>query len=177
MLFQTERLLVRHLSENDIEAMHAVYGDADAMRWVGDGKPLSRDGCLKWIEVTRRNYATRGYGMSALTLHTTGAVIGFCGLVHPGNQPEAEIKYALLREYWGQGFASEATQGMLAYGARLFGMHLVIATVALDNLASQRVLLKAGMQPVQTRSNDDGTFTQVFAWRPVNAEFIPENRG
>lgn len=175
MLFQTERLLVRQLTEKDIDAMYAIYSDADAMRWVGDGEPITRDGCLKWIEVTRRNYATRGYGMSALTLRTTGSVVGFCGLVHPGCQPEVEIKYALLRDYWGQGFASEAAKGMLAYGAKILGMQEVIATTAPDNVASQRVLQKAGMQHVRTRPNDDGTFTKVFVWRPIQEDLTREN--
>jgi hypothetical protein len=31
--------------------MHAVYGDASAMRWVGDGEPLERERCARWIDV------------------------------------------------------------------------------------------------------------------------------
>jgi RimJ/RimL family protein N-acetyltransferase len=67
-IYQTERLLVRHITDGDVDAMHAVYGDAVAMQWVDDGQPLDRQGCMRWIAVTKRNYATRGYGMSALVL-------------------------------------------------------------------------------------------------------------
>jgi hypothetical protein len=42
--------------------MFAVYGDAGAMRWVGDGRPLDRDRCVRWIDVTHRNYELHGYG-------------------------------------------------------------------------------------------------------------------
>ena len=77
--------------------MLAVYGDAEAMRWVGDGTPLSPEECDRWLVVTAENYAKRGYGMFALVERETGAVVGFCGLVHFGGQAEPEIKYALLR--------------------------------------------------------------------------------
>lgn len=164
-LFQTKRLLIRQLTADDFDVMYAVYSDAEAMRWVDDGQPISREECIRWIEITQKNYAAYGYGMSALVLRSSGAVIGFCGLVHPGGQPEAEIKYALLRDYWGQGFASEATQGMIDYGVRTFGLRKIIATIDPDNLASQRVMAKVGMEHVETQQNEDGTFTEIFARR------------
>ena len=165
-IFETPRLLGRPLVTEDIDALHAVYGDVDAMRWVGDGKPLDRAQCAHWVEVTHRNYATRGYGMFALVLRETGDVIGFCGLVHPGGQPEAEIKYALLRTYWDQGLATEAVRAMLGCGAQTFGLSRIIATIYPDNTASQRVLMKAGMAAAEQRNNEDGSVTDVYAWEP-----------
>jgi ribosomal-protein-alanine N-acetyltransferase len=163
-LFETPRLRVRRLGPADVDAMHAVYGDAEAMRWVGDGEPLDRAGCNEWVEVTLRNYERRGYGMFAIVDRYSEDVIGFCGLVHPGGQAEAEIKYALRRDAWGRGIATEAVEALLQHGARTHGLRRVIATVAPDNAASQRVLLKAGMAKDALRRNDDGSFTQLFSW-------------
>ena len=141
-IFETLRLIVRRLTEGDIEELITVHADADAMRFVGDGEPLSRERCAEWVEVTRRNYATRGYGMTALVLRETGEVVGFCGLVHPGGQPGAELKYALKRTFWGRGLATEAAYAMLDYGVRELGLSKVIATIYPDNIASERVLRK-----------------------------------
>lgn len=138
MLFETERLVVRELLEADVDAMYAIYGDAAAMRWVGDSRPLTREQCVRWLEVTRKNYKILGYGMAALALRGSGAVAGFCGIVHPGGQPQAEIKYALLRQYRGQGLATEAVKAMLAYGWRTFGLSEIIATLDPRNFASHR---------------------------------------
>ena len=113
-IFETSRLLGRHLEPGDLGAMLEVYGDADAMRWVGDGQPLEESQCARWLEVTENNYRLRGYGMSTLVERASGEVVGFCGLVHPGGQSEAEIKYALKRRYWGLGLATEAARAMLA---------------------------------------------------------------
>lgn len=170
MLFRTPRLDVRRLTADDLDAMHAVYGDAAAMRWVADGRGLDRDGCRRWIEKTLDNYRVRGYGMSALALPATGVVVGFCGLVHPDGQQLPEIKYALRRKFWGRGLASEAARGMLGYGARVFGLREVIATTDPDNAASHRVLEKAGMRAAETRRNDDGSHTKVYVWRAADAD-------
>ena len=163
-IFQTERLLVRHIDEHDVYAMFAVYSDPEAMLWVDDGKPIEWADCLRWVEVTERNYATRGYGMSALVLRESGATIGFCGIVHPGNQPDPEVKYALLRAHWGQGLATEALLGMLAYAERDLELSHVIATIASQNSASQAVVKKAGMAWLEQRREEDGSAIEVFAW-------------
>lgn len=172
-LFETTRLTARRLTADDVDALHDVYGDADAMRWVGDGQPLDRAQCAHWVEVTHNNYAARGYGMTALVERSTGTVVGFMGLVHPGGQEAAELKYALRRTYWGRGLATEAAHAMLDYGHRAFGLTCVIATVAPEHKASQQVLLKAGMQAQELRPNDDGTFTQMFAWRRSTNDTVP----
>jgi RimJ/RimL family protein N-acetyltransferase len=163
-VFETPRLLVRKLESADLDAMLGVYGDPEVVRWVGDGVPLDRATCARWIEVTHKNYATRGYGMFTWVERESGAVVGFGGLVHPDDQPEAEIKYALHRTHWGRGFATEAATAILAYGAARFGLAEAIATTAPENQASHRVLLKAGMRRGALRRNEDDTFTQFFVW-------------
>jgi RimJ/RimL family protein N-acetyltransferase len=164
-IFHTDRLACRRWVPEDFEALVRVYGDADAMRWVGDGIPITPEQCRHWLEVTENNYRSRGYGMFALEDRSTTLVVGFCGLVHPGGQPDAEIKYALDRPYWGRGLATEAATSLLAYGEREHGLPKVIATAAPDNHASHRLLLKAGMSPAGTRTNSDGSQTKLFVWQ------------
>ncbi|MBX2802791.1 MAG: GNAT family N-acetyltransferase [Myxococcales bacterium] len=164
MILQTERLTIRRLTDGDVDALFTVYGDAEAMRWVDDGQPIPFEDCGRWIEITLRNYATRGYGMFALELRHTPGVCGFMGLVHPGSQPDAELKYALRREVWGQGLATEAAAALLQYGTTTFGLTRIIATIAPQNLASRRVLLKVGMQPEGIVTHDDGSQTETLAW-------------
>ena len=165
VIFETARLIGRHLVAADADDMFAVYGDAGAMRWVGDGNPLERERCVRWIDVTHRNYERYGYGMTALLDRTTRDVVGFIGLVHPDGHPDAEIKYALRRTYWGRGLATEAAIGMMAYAASVLGLDNLIATAAPEHAVSHRVLLKAGLQRNGLRHNADGSQTQMFVWR------------
>lgn len=174
VIFESERLLCRHWVPEDLEPLYAVYSDADAMRWVGDGTPISRAGCEQWLQVTSDNYERRGYGMFALVERASGQVIGFAGLVHPGNQEEAEIKYAFLRPHWGQGLASEAVPLLLRYGNEQHGLERIIATVAPEHRASQRVLEKAGLELAQRRQNEDGSITFVYEWLAPGSDSTPE---
>ena len=167
--FTTERLLVRRWRDSDLKALRSVYGDADAMRWVGDGKPLTTEQCVKWFEVTRTNYERRGYGMFAVEQKATAEVIGFCGIVHPGGQAEPEVKYAYLRRYWGLGIATEALEGLLNYGHKVHDLRSIVATAAPANTISHRVLVKAGMERGVLRDNEDGSHTQLFHWRPATS--------
>jgi ribosomal-protein-alanine N-acetyltransferase len=169
IIFQSERLLCRRWIPEDFEPLLAVYSDPAAMRWVGEGKPITQIQCEEWFKVTEANYAKRGYGMFALDHRDSGRVVGFAGLVHPGGQVEPEIKYALLRSHWGSGLASEVVPQLLAYGARAHALPRIIATVALENLASQRVLTKAGMVLAERRLNEDASTTLVFHWHAPSA--------
>lgn len=163
-VFESDRLLCRHLLLEDLPALYEVYSDPLAMRWVGDGLPITEAQCEEWYEVTQSNYSKYGYGMCALVERSTGKVVGFCGLVHPSGLAEAEIKYALLQSHWGQGLASEAVPELLAYGASEHGLNRVIATVAPENFASRRVLEKVGMILFGERQHSGG-ITLVYEWR------------
>ena len=162
-LFTTPRLSCRRWVRSDLDSIYAVYSDEEGSRWVDDGQPIEYRECERWMDVTLTNYKTRGYGMFAVDETKSGQTIGFCGLVHPGGQPVAEVKYAFLRSHWGKGFASEIIPALLAWGKSEHGINEVIATVAPENLASQRVLAKAGMRYTHTRENESSQ-TLVFAW-------------
>lgn len=163
-VYQTRRLTVRRLAADDLDDLYKVYSDPIAARWVDDGEPITMDECKLWTDVTLKNYEVRGYGMFAITLRNSAEIIGFIGLVHPGNQLEPEVKYSFLRQHWGQGYATEAVRGALIYGREMHALDCIIATVAPENLASQRVLEKADMQRGELLREDDGSYTRVYRW-------------
>ena len=51
-LFDTERLHCRRWRPEDLAALERVYGDADAMRWAGDGRGITPAECEAWRRVT-----------------------------------------------------------------------------------------------------------------------------
>lgn len=166
--FQTARLHCRRICHADVHAMLAVYGNTDVVRYVGEGMPLDRSGCERWIEVTLQNYAERGYGMFALIERESREIVGFCGLVHPSDRVEPEIKYALHPNQWGKGLATEAAMGLLSFAENI-GIRKVVATVHPSNASSKRVLIKAGMtQCGDSPHNSDGSEDLLFYWSPVS---------
>ncbi|MBE0548713.1 MAG: GNAT family N-acetyltransferase, partial [Rubrivivax sp.] len=113
-MFPTPRLCCRRRGLGDLDAIHAVYGGALAVRWVGDGTPATREGCAQRLQATERSCAPRGYDMIAFEALDTSTAAGSCGLWRPGGQPEVEVKCALLRECEGQLLATEALVARLA---------------------------------------------------------------
>ena len=108
------------------------------------------------------NYEKRGYGMFAIEERRSAKTIGFGGLVHPNGQVHAEVKYAFLPEVWGHGIATEFVQDLLKWAKSAHGLTHAIATVATENLASQRVLVKSGFRLSEARTESDGSRTEVF---------------
>ncbi|MFK7915512.1 MAG: GNAT family N-acetyltransferase [Pseudomonadales bacterium] len=165
VVFQTARLVCRRWLPGDADAIFTVYADPTGARWVDDGQPIAREDCDRWLNVTANNYVTRGYGMFALMSRDSTRVLGFCGLVHPGGQAEAEIKYALRSSYWGRGLATEAIAGLLGYGQEHHRLAKVIATVAAENHASRRALLKSQFRLTRETLEDDGVIVCCYEWR------------
>ena len=164
-IFETERLLVRHLQADDVDNLLAITGDAELMRYMGDGKPLSRELTAKWIDVSINNYATKGYGCSAVIDKQDGAFIGFCGLVRSemAEPPDdAELIYALQKPYWGRGLTTEVAGAMLAYGLRKCALKRIIATIDPANTPSIRVAHKIGFEYARTEPDSDGLPTQIY---------------
>ena len=161
-MFRTDRLFVRRWRVTDEADLLALYGMTEVVRWIDDGQPLSASEAAQWMKVTASNYQNRGYGMYAISSVDGTETRGFGGLVHPGNQPDAEVKYALFPAFWGRGFASEFVQGLLRYGKGVHRLTRVVATVAEENLASRQVLIKSGFHQSGMRIESDGARTVVF---------------
>ncbi|MFM1896355.1 MAG: hypothetical protein RLZZ385_1429 [Pseudomonadota bacterium] len=168
MIFETPRLTCRLWQPSDLSAIYELYSDPLGARWVGDGQPITLAECERWLQVTATNYRIRGYGMFALDDKSSGRLVGCCGLVHPGGQAEAEIKYAFLRDFWGRGLATEVVPALLEYAAYQHGLKRVIATVAPENLGSRRVLEKSGLLQCAEQRDDNGEQTLVYEWLAVS---------
>lgn len=170
ILFETPRLVVRHLREDDIAPLFAIFGDPVVTHWVGDGEPLTYEQCRQWIAVSQRNYATKGFGASAVEVKETGAFAGICGIVYGPGRSEPEIIYGFDKSCWGRGFASEVVPPMLAYGVEQCGLPRVMATIAPENMVSRRVAEKAGMRFDREEIDpEDGLPMMVYYYEPQSS--------
>lgn len=161
-LFETQRLLIRHLELTDTDSMFAIFSLPEVTNWMGDGSPLTRELCGKWIEVSQKNYVTKGFGASAVIEKSTGEFIGCSGIVYDSERQEPEIIYAFQPNTWGKGYASELVPAMLNYGLTQCGLTYILATIAEPNKASAHVVEKAGMKFIREEPDPDGHATLVY---------------
>src|SRR5215212_5123968 len=110
---KTNRLLLRHFTIKDRDALMDVFGDPEVMHF-GDGVQ-TKGWVHEWLRTCMDNYRTRGYGPYAVMEQNNGKVIGYCGLYYfpdVNGRPEIEIGYRLARSAWGKGYATEAARAM-----------------------------------------------------------------
>lgn len=163
-VFETERLAVRQLRPDDLDDFAALTGDPEVVRYMDEGRPLSRDLTRTWIEVSEANYRTRGYGCFAVTEKPNDRMIGFCGFAFPSDRPGiVEVIYAFAPSCWGRGYATEAVGATVAFGLKACGLDRIEATVDPANEASKRVLGKIGMSYQGRGEYDDGSQTDYYA--------------
>lgn len=139
----TERLTLRPFEMRDLDGYVAYYTSGDRTGGVGGPKP-------KFIATERfmamaGQWALRGYGRYAIANRSGGAAFGHVGIMHIEDDAEPEMTWTLWDpSETGKGFATEAAQPALA--AWLKTNDHVVAHIEKDNVASQRVAGRLGMQ-------------------------------
>jgi ribosomal-protein-alanine N-acetyltransferase len=145
-ILETERLILRPWSLDDIDALHQIWTDPQVRRYLWDDKVISRQRAASAVETGLAAANRNGVGLLCVLPKPAGALAGFCGFRYIDDTPDIELLYGLLPDYWGQGLATEAAHAALAYGfdAALFTQVYVRTDV--PNRASVRVMERLGMK-------------------------------
>ncbi|BAC72113.1 MULTISPECIES: GNAT family N-acetyltransferase [Streptomyces] len=145
----TPRLLLRRWTDDDLAPMAEINADPEVMRWVGDGSVRDLELTAQDIERWEEEWDEEGLGLFAVELLASGELAGFTGLSWseflPDALPDVQIGWRLGRQFWGQGYASEAAQATLEFALQDRGLERVVAAVRPGDEASENVLRKLGM--------------------------------
>lgn len=145
-ILQTSRLLLREMTEDDLPALRSILQDPQVM--YAYEHAFSEEEVRAWLAKQRRRYAEDGFGLWAMVLRQTGAMIGQCGLTWQdrGDGTQCvEVGYLLQRAFWHQGYATEAATACKAYAFQELGLDEVCSIIRDNNLASQAVARRNGM--------------------------------
>lgn len=145
----TERFDLRVLVPEDAVPLQRLYGDPEAMRFVGaDGHARSPEQTAAGVGRLIGHQEQHGYSLWAVTERDTGEVIGVAGLVLEDFEgPDVEVVYELQRDRWGMGIATEVARACLEVGFGQLGLTRVIALAYPENAPSVHVMDKIGMRP------------------------------
>jgi RimJ/RimL family protein N-acetyltransferase len=148
MIAETQRVLLRCFHVADLDAMAAVFGDPEVMRF-GPG-PQSREWVQGWLRGCLEDYYRKwGFGLWAVVHKSDHRVIGFCGLTRFDDidgQPEIEIGYRLARAFWGRGLATEAAEAVRDHALGVLVLPRLVSIIDPHNEASIRVATKIGLR-------------------------------
>ncbi len=161
-MLDTARLRLIPVGAEHFDALAAMYADPEVSRFLA-GEPLDRVESWRRLALHVGHWTLRGYGSFACIEKTSGTIVGHCGPWYPEGWPALEIGYALLREFWGRGYASEAASACARHAYEVLRAPEVISLVAPDNLRSQRVAERGGAR-VERELVIRGRLLRVFLW-------------
>ncbi|GAB3494284.1 GNAT family N-acetyltransferase [Amycolatopsis cihanbeyliensis] len=151
MFLETDRLVLRAFAESDMDDLVELDSDPEVMRWLTGGRPTPR------AEVESRVLPTfLGGGFWAAEEKPGSAFLGWFELrSRDGDRPgEVELGYRLRRSAWGRGYATEGARALVRKGFTELDVWRTYARTMAVNLASRRVLEKAGLRYVRTFHQD-----------------------
>lgn len=141
-ILETERLVLRAPVAEDFDAWAAFAADEQTMRHLGG--PQTRAVAWRGLCTVVGAWAIRGFSMFSVIEKASGRWIGRLGPWQPEGWPGCEVGWALVRETWGKGYATEGATAAMDYAFDVLGWSEVIHTIEPANAASQAVARRLG---------------------------------
>ncbi len=146
-VLETPRLRLRRFEDSDLDDLAALLSDPEVMRFIGDGTPQDRTAAWRMLAQMLGHWALRGYGLFAVEERATGRFLGRVGLINPEGWPGLEIGWTIVRDRWGEGFATEAAVAVRDHAFERLNIPRLISLIQPDNKASVQVAVKIGERP------------------------------
>jgi RimJ/RimL family protein N-acetyltransferase len=146
---ETERLVLRPPRAEDFDAWAINMADPEASRFIGG--PQSRNAAWRGFACMVGSWSLNGFGMFSVIERDSGQWIGRIGPWQPEGWPGTEVGWALAREWWGRGYALEATVTAMDWAFDVLCWQEVIHCIAPDNSASQRLARRLGARVRERR--------------------------
>jgi RimJ/RimL family protein N-acetyltransferase len=163
--FQTERLILRPMTEKDADFILELLNDPSFIRYIGDRKVRTLEAAQAYItNGPVASYAQNGFGLYLVELKESGESMGMCGLIRRNTLKDVDIGYAFLPKFWSRGYAFEAAGEMKRYAREELQLKRLVAVVDPENPASIRLLEKLGMKfEKMVRLTPDDIDLKLFA--------------
>jgi RimJ/RimL family protein N-acetyltransferase len=154
IFLEIERLVLRQFTEDDVENLVELDSDPEVMHFINGGRPTPRREIVGDVLPAFLDYYRRfaGYGFWAAIEKTSGQFVGWFHFrpATDAGPEEVELGYRLRKSFWGQGYATEGSRALIDKGFAELGVERVVAFTMVVNVASRRVMEKAGLRLVRT---------------------------
>jgi RimJ/RimL family protein N-acetyltransferase len=154
IFLETERLVLRQFTLADVDNVVELDSDPEVMRYINGGIPTPREEVQNdflpgWLAYYERY---DGFGFWAAIEKSTGDFLGWFHFrpPHGGSVDDAELGYRLRKSAWNKGYGTEGSRALIRKGFTELGVQRVVASAAIDNRGSRRVMEKSGLTLVGT---------------------------
>src|SRR5690348_336002 len=147
---ETERMLLRRFTMDDVDHLVDLDSDPEVMRFLTGGRPTPREVIQNDIlpAFISSYEPVSGLGVFAAMKKESGEFLGWFSFRSndANNLNEVSLGYRLRRAVWGRGYATEGVRALIREGFTNLDVQRVVATTYQDNLASIHVMEKAGLK-------------------------------
>lgn len=156
IVLETERLRLREFVPEDAAFVQQLLNEPSFIEFIGDRGVRSKEDAERYLrEGPIASCATNGHGLLRMALRADDTPIGMCGLVKRETLPAPDIGFALLAEYWGQGYSTEAATAAIHHGRDVLGLRAIYGITLPHNARSITVLGKLGLEFVEEKPLGD----------------------
>lgn len=162
MKIETQRLILREMTEDDFDALYEVLGDSDIMQHYPYTFDESR--VRGWIERNIERYRVFGFGLWAVVLKETGGVIGDCGITMQNINGfiRPEIGYHIAKRFQRRGYAKEAARACRDAAFEMMPFGELYSYMKKANTASSAVALSNGMSLTEEFTDSENEISVVY---------------
>ena len=145
LMTETGRLSIRRFELGDAEYILRQLNESSFKRNISDKQVRDIADAEKYLlDVPLASYEKHGFGLYLVVLKDQQIPIGMCGLVKRDELDYPDLGYAFLPDFWGQGYAFEASQAVLSNAVRIHRLDNILGLVLPHNHGSERLLVKLG---------------------------------
>lgn len=155
----TERLVLLPATDVDIAELVRHFSEEQTLRYLGSTHPNTYERVNAIAAASNSDFRRAGYGIWAIRLRPSGAVVGVAGLraIERGERQrgaatreDVEFLVLLRPRHWKAGYALEAARAVLYYALVDLGLPRVVARPETTNDVAVALLRRVGMTPVET---------------------------
>lgn len=144
-MIETARLQLRRFTRDDAAFALRLLNQPSFIQNIGDRGVRTLEQAVRYLEDgPLASYAKHGHGLEAVVLKQTGQLMGMCGILKRDAFADRDVGYALLPEFWSQGYAREAVAATLRSAREELKLDAIAAFVSPGNAPSIRLLQKFG---------------------------------
>ncbi|QZK90364.1 GNAT family N-acetyltransferase [Flavobacterium sp. CHNK8] len=159
LILETDRLLLREMKLSDAEALFEMDRNPNVHQYLWNKPVKDISEVHATIESVQLQYINNNIGRFVMVLKENQELIGWAGLkfnteIVNNKIHFYDIGYRLDEKFWGKGYASEASFAWLDYGFKTMKIPVMEAAAHTDNIASNRILQKIGLQITETYLED-----------------------
>lgn len=171
IILKTERLLLRSEKMEDAKILYEFLGcDAEMSKYTEWNPYSTLASTMKKIEQDIQNSQNKDF--YSWVIQSKTEVVGTIGAYDYEPQTNSiEIGYSIFRKAWGKGYATEALSEVIRYLFEERFIDKVHAWSHMENIASQKVLEKAGLKKEAIKKSEDGIAMEQVIYGIVRDEW------